>query len=132
MAQEYGSATISAQSQTPEGLVAGANPAQPAFLEYSACFVNASFVDSTNAPLAPHLLQYRIDDITSGEQILPWTSLTPASSLQIAITSAQNALISGTRSHETHQVLLAIMDPSGNGPFYARCLYDLISIPGVG
>src|SRR6185312_124103 len=131
MAQEYGSSTISAQSQTPEGLVAGANPAQPAFLEYSACFVNASFVDSTSAPMAPRYLQYRIDDVTSGNQILPWTSLNPAASLQIAITSAQNALISGTRSHETHQVLLKITDASGNGPFYARCVYDLISVPGV-
>lgn len=132
MAQEYGSTTISAQSQSPEGLVAGANPAQPAFLEFSACFVNASFVDSTGASMAPQALQYRIDDIASGDQILAWTSLTPAASVQIAITSAQNALISATRSHETHQVLLAITDPAGNGPFYARCLFDLISIPGVG
>jgi|SRR6185312_2140853 len=132
MAQEYGSTAVAAQSQTPEGVVAGANPAQPAFLEYSACFINAAFVDIIGEPMVPRSLQYRIDDVASGEQILSWTSTAPAASLQIAVTSSQNALISATRSHETHQVLLAITDPSGNGPFYARCLFDLISIPGVG
>lgn len=132
MAQEFGSCTILAQSQTPEGIVSGANPAQPAFLEFSACLVNASFVDTTGAALVPATLEYRIDDIVSGQQVLTWTPVTPiASSIQIVVTSTQNALVSNSLCHETHQVLLKITDPAGNGPFYARCLFDLLRIPGV-
>lgn len=137
MSQVFGYATIQAQSQTPEGLVSGANPAQPAFLEVaitfadSACLVTASFFDTTNAPLVPTALSYRIDDIASGAQILGWTTVTPGSSVQALVTSAQNALISLSRNHETHQVLFSVTDPSGNGPFYARCLFDLLRIPGV-
>lgn len=131
MAQVFGSCTISAQSQTPQGIVSGANPAQPAFLEYDACLVNASFVDTLGNALVPATLQYRIDDTVSGTQILTWTTIAPASSVQIVVTSAQNALISNSACHETHQVLVKLTDPAGNGPFYARCLFDLLRIPGV-
>jgi hypothetical protein len=131
LAQVFGSCTISAQSQTSQGLISGANPAQPAFLEYDSCLVNASFVDIAGNSLVPASLEYRIDDIVSGTQILTWTTLTPAAVVQIIATSAQNALISNSLCHETHQVLVKLTDPAGNGPFYARCLFDLLRIPGV-
>lgn len=131
MAQTFGYAVIEAQSQTPEGIVSGANPAQPAFLESSACLVSANFFDTTGAPLVPNALQYRIDDVATGDQILGWTTITAGSAVSVLVTSAQNALVSNSRTHETHQVLLSITDPSNNGPFYARCLFDLLRVPGV-
>lgn len=131
MAQVFCYAVIEAESQTPEGVVSGANPAQPAFLEGSACLVNANFFDTTGAPLVPNALQYRIDDVATGDQILGWTTITAGSSVSVLVTSAQNALVSTSRNHETHQVLFSITDPSNNGPFYARCLFDLLRIPGV-
>lgn len=135
MAQQFGYATAQAQSQTPAGTVAGANPVQPAFLEGSACLVTASFFDTTGSPLVPLALSYRIDDVASGAQILGWTAVTVGSAISILVTSAQNALISnssfGCLNHETHQVLFSVTDPSNNGPFYARCLFDLLRIPGV-
>jgi hypothetical protein len=124
-----------AQAQTPEGCVPGANPAQPMFFAGSACYVNASFFDTTGNPLIPSALQYRIDDlievngINTGVQILDWTSITPAATVQILVTSAQNELISNSRNSETHQVLFEITDPAGNGPFYARCTFSLLRIP---
>jgi hypothetical protein len=131
LTQEFGYATVYAQSQTPEGTVAGANPAQPAFFAGSACFVNAAFFDTTNAPLIPTTLQYQIIDVASGTQILNWTTVTPAASVQVVVSSTQNAMISNSRSSETHEVLFSIVDPSNEGPFYASCLFDLISIPGT-
>lgn len=131
MAQQFGYATAQAQSQTPAGTVAGANPVQPAFLEGSACLVNASFFDTTGSPLVPLALSYRIGDVASGAQILGWTTVTVGSTISILVTSAQNALISNSLNHETHQVLFSVTDPSNNGPFYARCLFDLLRIPGV-
>jgi hypothetical protein len=129
MPQVFGSATVWAQSQTSEGTVSGANPAQPAFLAGSACLVNASFVDTTDAPLIPSALQYRIDDVVSGAEILGWTTVTPAAAVQVTVSATQNAMVSNSACSETHQVAFAITDPSGNGPFYARCLFDLLRIP---
>lgn len=131
MAQQFGYATVQAQSQTPQGIVSGANPAQPAFLEGSACFVIASFFDTTGAPLVPSALSYRIDDEASGTQILGWTTVTVGSTVSILVTPLQNALVVTGRSHETHQVLFSITDSSGNGPFYRQCLFDLLDVPGV-
>lgn len=131
MAQQFGYATAQAQSQTPAGTVAGANPVQPAFLEGSACLITASFFDTTGSPLVPLALSYRIDDVASGAQILGWTTVAVGSAISILVTSAQNALISNSLNHETHQVLFSVTDPSNNGPFYARCLFDLLRIPGV-
>ena len=62
MPQQYGSAKVWAQSQTPEGVVPGANPAQSSFLAGSACLINASFFDTTGAPMQPNALSYRVDD----------------------------------------------------------------------
>lgn len=126
-----GTATVYALSQTPEGIVPGANPAQPAFLEGSACYVNAAFFDQTGNPLTPAALSYRIDDLLSGEQILDWTTITPEATVQVLVTGEQNEMVSFSRPAETHQILFSITDPAGNEPFYARALFDLIRIPGV-
>ena len=131
MSQEFGYAVIEAQSQTPEG-TAGANPAQPSFFETSACFVNASFFDTTGVALVPNSLQYQIIDVASGAQILDWTTVTPGATVQVTVSSEQNALISNSQLSETHEVIFSIVDPSSDGPFYASCLFDLVSIPGVG
>ncbi len=131
MPQQFGYATIWAQSQTAEGAVSGANPAQPSFFAGSSCLVNASFFDTTNATLVPNSLQYQILDVCSGTQILGWTTVTPAASVQVVVSSGENALISNSRTSETHEVIFSIVDPSSDGPFYASCLFDLVSIPGV-
>lgn len=125
MPQAFGSAVISAQSQTPEGVVA--NPAQPAFNEGSACLVNAEFFDTTGAALVPTVLQYRIDDVCSGAVILSWTTVTPAPSLQVIVTAAQNALITNSRGWETHQVTFQVTDGLGDiaEPF---TLFDITEI----
>lgn len=131
MPQQFGSATLYAQSQTPEGSVPGANPAKPAFLVGSACLVNAAFFDTTGAPLIPAALAYRIDDVCSGEQILGWTTLAPAPSLQVIVTAAQNAMVSNSQSHEDHQVTFKVTDGLGNiaEPYTKFSLVVLTSCP---
>jgi hypothetical protein len=130
-------ANVYALAQVPEGVVSGANPARPAFFAGSACYVEAQFYDQTGNPLTPLALQYRIDDfieiggLNTGVQILDWTTLTPAQSLQVLVTGTQNAMISSSLNVETHQVLFSITDQAGNAPFYARCLFDLLRIPGA-
>lgn len=120
---QFGSATVFAQSQTPEGTVA--NPAQPAFIVGSVCLVIAEFYDTTGAALIPSALQYRIDDVVSGAEILGWTTLESAATVQVIVTSAQNALITNSREWETHQVTFQVTDGLGDiaEPF---TLFDIL------
>lgn len=130
MAQQYGNASVVVTQQNPSG-IAGADPA---LIEQTECFITLSCFDTTDAPMTPQSVQYRIDDVASDTNILPWTAVQtpPSTAMQITVTSAQNAMVNLTRMSETHQVLFAITDPSGNGPFYARALFDLIRVPGLG
>ena len=98
----------------------------------SACYVNASFFDETGAAMVPEALSYRIDDLASGTQILDWTSIgTPAATVQVLITGAQNNLVSSLAIREEHQVLFQITDTEGNAPFYSRTILKIVQAPGV-
>lgn len=128
MPQQFGSANVWAQSQTPEGAVPSANPAQPAFFAGSACLVNASFFDTDDEPLQPNALSYRIDDVESGAQVLDWTPIAQlAVSVQIVVTAGQNALITNSRMQETHQVTFRVTDGTGGigEPF---CRFNLLEL----
>lgn len=131
MAQQFGYATLRAQAQTAEGLIPAASPAQPSFLAGSECFVTASFFDSTGAPMVPQALTYQINDLATGATILAPTAIAdPMAVQQVAITAAQNVLISNSRDSETHAVTFTVTDRNGAQPFLARCVFDLTS--GVG
>lgn len=123
MSQVFGSASLIALAQN------GIQSAEPAFFAGSACVIQGSFYDNTGAVMVPATLQYRIDDECSGAQILSWTSVTPQSPWQVEVTAIQNAMISLSRRWEKHQVLVQFTDPSGNGPFWLRCLFDLLRVP---
>jgi trimeric autotransporter adhesin len=120
----FGWAVVTALSQTIQG-------ARQAFIEQSACEVMAGFFATTGETYSPVNVRYRIDDVVSGKNILPWTSLPPASSEMINVSSSQNAMISLTRSHEAHQVMIEITDDFGSISF-ARAVFDLYRVPGVG
>lgn len=132
MAQQFGYAVLRAQSQTAEGLIPAAAPAQPSFLAGSECFITASFFDNTGAPMVPQALTYQINDVATGATILAPTAVSdPMAVQQVAITAAQNAMVSNSQNHETHEVIFAITDQNGQGPFLARCLFDILRAPGV-
>lgn len=120
---QFGYANVSTESQTP---VAGPGLC---FIEQGAVFIKAEYFDLTRFPYLPAAIQYRIDDLTSGDNILPWTSIPADFSTPITVTSEQNTLISSTRCHECHQVLIAIADDEGIN--YARVVYDLIRVVGL-
>lgn len=128
MAQKFGYAVVKAQAQSAEGLIPAANPARPCFLESSVCVIAASFYDNTGQPMMPQGLTYAITDVLSGEQILTPTAIeSPQSVTYVTVTGSQNAMVSNSRTSETHQVLFSVTDPSSGGPFEARCLFDILT-----
>jgi hypothetical protein len=121
---QFGYAIVISESQT------GIQAARQVYLEYSACFITASYFDANRNPFAPNAVSYGVWDVTSGFNIVPWTALTPAASNQVTVTSAQNVLISFSRPFEAHQVVFRIVDGFGDTN-YARVIYDLKRVPFV-
>lgn len=119
----YGSTTL--QPVTQNGLPV----ATAVYNEASACFVQASYFDTEGNPLTPSAVWYRVDDVTSGEPIVPWTVLTPAATNLITVSSAQNAMISVTRAFEVHQVTLQVTD-SSNDVFFPEVRFEIRRIFG--
>lgn len=120
----YGWGILTVLSQTVQG-------ARSAFIEESACEVTSSFFDTTGSPYVPVGVRYRVDDELSGASIVPWTVLTPETSDLVNVTSSQNAMISLSRAHEAHQVLIEITDDFGSVS-YARAEFDVYRVTGLG
>lgn len=71
--------------------------------EGSSFTATASFrlVDASTVPTT---VRYRIDDDYTGDEVRTWTDLTPAASISISITPADNASINGSRREERKQL----------------------------
>jgi hypothetical protein len=124
MATSYGYAEVIAISQS------GAQAAEEAFTEESACMLQASWFDAAGNSYVPKFLNYRLDDIESLENILAWTSLTPAAVNTVTVSSAQNAMVNASRQSETHQALFQVTDQNG-AVFYARVKFDIVRAAGL-
>lgn len=125
LSHRFGWADVNALS--PNGLPV----ARACYIEESASFVTAAYFDANGIPFVPSAVQYRVDDVTTGANIVPWTNVSPSNINTVTITSEQNAMISQTRSSEAHQVLFKIADGFGNVS-YADVAYDLIRVAGLG
>jgi hypothetical protein len=120
---QYAYADIVALSQT------GIQGVRSAYLENSACFIMAAYFNAARLPMVPTAVSYRVDDLVSGANLVPWTSIVPQTVNEVTITSLQNGIVSYTRWSETHQVLFQITDSFGDVN-YARCLFDVVRVEG--
>lgn len=114
----FGYAQVIAVSQS------NLQPARSAFLAGSACVVQASFFDTTDAPLTPSMVTYTLLDVLSGEVLVTPTTVTPATVVSIPVTAAQNAMISLTRQHEAKRMVLTMTDVTG-ASYEAEVEYDI-------
>ena len=72
--------------------------------EKTSAYLTVAFLDKAGVAAIPASVTYRIDCLTTGTAILADTSLTPASSIEIAITPAQNAILSDGNASETKRI----------------------------
>jgi len=75
--------------------------------ESSSGSVTAYFRDSSNAAEIPTTAQYRVDCLTTAKQLQDWTSLTPAISISIPITSTHNYIQTDSNDWELKQMTVA-------------------------
>jgi hypothetical protein len=82
------------------------DPANRTYNERSEIDLVVRFLNDSGALEAPAALQYRIDNPETGEEVLAWTNLSPASSLTITVTPAQNAASPRIDQLQARQLLL--------------------------
>lgn len=115
-----------------------AQPVQPYQLGYvnagCDCSLEVTTLDEDDALLVPTTMQYRVDDLKSATNIVPWTTVpTPASVQEIAITAAQNALIAPT-CNDTELRRITVKTTNSTGKIAQQVfLYELVNIstPGL-
>jgi hypothetical protein len=106
--QVFGYANVVVQSQT------SLQGSSTTIIEGSACLVNVAYFNQYGEPFVPNAVRYRVDDVTSGQNIVPLMGIGPiGTTSQVVITAGQNSMISLTRPWEQHQVLLQITDGLG-------------------
>jgi hypothetical protein len=121
---QFGYATINVLS--PTGL-----PVDLAvFIEGSAVIATIEYFNAKGAPFVPVRVQYRVADIVSGLEIVPYTDITDIElSNAITIPGNQNVMISLSRDSEQHQLLFKISDALG-GVNYQRKLFEIVTPAG--
>lgn len=81
---------------------------RPKVREGSAFTATAYFRDrATAAASTPTSIKYRVDCLTTGQNLTDWTTVSAASTATIAITSTYNAIQSDSNSAERKQLTVA-------------------------
>lgn len=81
---------------------------RPAVREGSAFTATAYFrTRATQAADAPSSIKYRLDNLTTCETVLDWTTVAAAANVSIAITATQNAIRSNCNRSERMQLTVA-------------------------
>lgn len=109
------------------GVPLGVHPV-PRITEGAAFRVTLRPLNADLAATTPTTMRYRIDDVDQGIAILDWTSLTPATSVNVVITSAQNA-IRNDLCVERRQLVFEASD--SDGPIRRTLDYDIENIQGI-
>lgn len=99
--------------------------------EASECYAVCAYKDENGVAFTPNGVRYRVDDITNGVIIVPWTSISGLStSNRVTITATQNNMSAGKRNRETRQVAFEVT-PMGATPRISVAYYDLLRLFGV-
>ncbi len=91
--------------------------------------VSVRFRNSSLAAEAPTTARYRIDCLTTGQTVKEWTSLTPAATISIPVTSSDNRIISKGNAQERRQITVQA-DQGTDTETRDVAFWDLINIRG--
>lgn len=84
-----------------------------AIKERSTSYVRISYEDREGVATSPTALRYRIDCMTTGTEILGWTSVSPQPVNEIVITSDQNRIVNDQNPEEVRQMTVEATGADG-------------------
>lgn len=64
------------------------------------------FFDSGYVPSSPTTARYRVDCLTTGNEIRGWTTVTPAQTLNISVSPEDNRIVSSANPFERRQLVV--------------------------
>lgn len=70
-------------------------------------FTATAYFRAAGAASTPTNVHYRLDNLTTGERIADWTSVSAAANVSISVTAAQNAIRSQCNRVERMQLTVA-------------------------
>jgi hypothetical protein len=77
--------------------------------ELSAAFLTFTFKDEKDADVIPATIDWRVDDVDSGTEIIGWTVVAvPAASVEVQIAPADNAILDATKVYEPRRVTVRV------------------------
>ena len=94
------------------------------------CYAQYSFVDINGNSYTPTSLSYSVWDLTNNVNVLPYTSVTPAQSGTITLTSAVNTMSALSVNIERRQVTLQVGIPGGTYRYDTQ-VYNIVSSAGA-
>lgn len=109
-----------------------ANTSRNRVQEGSALTITAKFWTDTSetwTAQTPTTIHYRIDCLTTGAEILGWTSIAAATSATISVTGAQNVIQSDHNEWETKQVTVKI-DTGLSTQYQEAMTYEVRNLSG--
>ena len=99
--------------------------------ESSQHVLNVTFLDrATAANVTPTNVRYRIDNLTTGETVLDWTSVSTDDEITLTITPTQNALRDQCRAREMREVVVAA-DYGLSTQYLESVTYTVENLQGV-
>ena len=84
---------------------------------------------ATQAAATPTTLEYKLFNLSTGENIKDWTSLTAAANQTFSIVSADNAIRSELNPTERMQ-LIVVADRALDTAVYGDKLYEIMNLEG--
>jgi hypothetical protein len=98
--------------------------------EGSECTIETIPLDANRVRMVPTSMRYRIDCLTTRQQVLDWTSIaTPAESNLIVVSAALNAIRSDRNVRERKQ--MTVETTSGTSKRNDTFSWDVLNIQGV-
>ncbi len=116
----YSYALVEPLSQT------GVQAAEESYQAGSMCYVNTAYYTAPNQLFVPRSISYRVDDVASGYNIVPWTTLPQESRNTITVTGAENYVVDQARTFEQHQITIAVTDQTG-ATAYQPAVYTIMA-----
>lgn len=97
--------------------------------ERSQHIVTAKFRDRATGSTTPTTVHYRLDCLATGIELKDWTSVSPASSVNITVTPTENAIQYDGSTKERKQLTVQT-DRSLSTQFTETFEYDVVNVYG--
>ena len=98
--------------------------------ERSPVFLTVNFTDENNNPVTPLTVDWRLDDVSNGQEVLDWQSETPANPLTFTVPAANNTIIDDSRDSELKEVVVRV-DNGAQTEAHETIRYTVENIAGV-